>query len=62
MEVEKWLGRNISLSKKYIEEIVTRAKMKHRKLSDTTREDIEIVFELTRKLVFDVCIHQRIHH
>ena len=55
MEVEKWLGRNISLSKKYIEEIVTRAKMKHRKLSDTTREDIEIVFELTRKLVSDVC-------
>jgi predicted ribosome quality control (RQC) complex YloA/Tae2 family protein len=55
MEVEKWLGRNISLSKKYIEEIVARAKMKHRRLSDTTREDIEIIFELTRKLVFDVC-------
>ncbi|MGB8643089.1 MAG: ribosome rescue protein RqcH [Nitrososphaeraceae archaeon] len=55
MEVEKWLGRNVSLSKKYTEEIVTRAKMKHRKLSDTTNEDIEILFELTRKLVFDVC-------
>ena len=55
MEVEKWLGRNVSLSKKYIEEIVARAKMKHRKLSDTTNEDIEILFELTRKLVFDVC-------
>ncbi|MGH9950746.1 MAG: ribosome rescue protein RqcH, partial [Nitrososphaeraceae archaeon] len=55
MEVEKWLGRNVSLSKKYIEEIVTRAKMKHRKLSDTTNKDIEILFELTRKLVFDVC-------
>lgn len=55
MEVEKWLGRNVSLSKKYIEEIVTRAKMKHRKLSDTTNEDIEILFELTKKLVFDVC-------
>ncbi len=55
MEVEKWLGRNISLSKKYIEEIVARAKMKHRRLSDTTREDIEIIFELTRKLVFDIC-------
>jgi predicted ribosome quality control (RQC) complex YloA/Tae2 family protein len=55
MEVEKWLGRNVSLSKKYIEEIVTRAKMKHRKLSDTTNEDIEVLFELTRKLVFDVC-------
>lgn len=55
MEVEKWLGRNVSLSKKYTEEIVTRAKMKHRKLSDTTNEDIEILFELTRKLVSDVC-------
>jgi predicted ribosome quality control (RQC) complex YloA/Tae2 family protein len=55
MKVEKWLGRNVSLSKKYVEEIVTRAKMKHRKLSDTTRGDIEMVFELTRKLVFDVC-------
>jgi predicted ribosome quality control (RQC) complex YloA/Tae2 family protein len=55
IEVEKWLGRNISLSKKYIEEIIARAKMKHRKLSDTTREDIEKIFELTRKLVFDVC-------
>lgn len=55
MEVEKWFGRNVSLSKKYIEEIVTRAKMKHRKLSDTTHEDIEILFELTIKLVFDVC-------
>jgi predicted ribosome quality control (RQC) complex YloA/Tae2 family protein len=55
MEVEKWLGRNVSLSKKYTEEIVTRAKMKHRKLSDTTNADIEILFELTRKLVLDVC-------
>jgi predicted ribosome quality control (RQC) complex YloA/Tae2 family protein len=55
IEVEKWFGRNISLSKKYIEEVITRARMKHRKLSDTTRGDIEVVFELTRKLVFDVC-------
>jgi predicted ribosome quality control (RQC) complex YloA/Tae2 family protein len=55
IEVEKWFGRNISLSKKYIEEVITRARMKHRKLSDTTRGDIEEVFELTRKLVFDVC-------
>jgi predicted ribosome quality control (RQC) complex YloA/Tae2 family protein len=53
--VEKWLGRNISLSKKYIEEIVTRAKMKHRKLSDTTDGDMKRIFELTRKLVSDVC-------
>jgi predicted ribosome quality control (RQC) complex YloA/Tae2 family protein len=55
IEVEKWFGRNISLSKKYIEEVIARARMKHRKLSDTTRGDIEEVFELTRKLVFDVC-------
>jgi predicted ribosome quality control (RQC) complex YloA/Tae2 family protein len=55
MEVEKWFGRNISLSKKYIEEIVTRAKMKHRKLRNITIEDMEKVYELTRKLVFDIC-------
>lgn len=55
IEVEKWLGRNLSLSKKYIEEIIARAKMKHRKLSDTTRKDIEEVFGWARKLVFDVC-------
>ena len=55
MEVEKWLGRNVSLSKKYIEEIVARAKMKHRRLSDTTPGDIEIIFESTRELVVGVC-------
>lgn len=55
IEVEKWFGRNVSLSKKFIDEIVTRANMRHRKLKDTTREDMEILFELTRNLVFDVC-------
>src|ERR671919_675592 len=55
IEVEKWLGRNISLSKKYIEEIVAKAKIKHTRLRDTTRSDIETIVGLTRKLVFDVC-------
>ena len=55
IEVEKWLGRNISLSKKYIEEIVAKAKIKHTRLRDTTRSDIETIVGLTRKLVYDVC-------
>jgi predicted ribosome quality control (RQC) complex YloA/Tae2 family protein len=55
IEVEKWLGRNISLSKKYIEEIAAKAKMKHIRLRDTTRSDMETTFELARKLVYDVC-------
>ena len=55
VEVEKWLGRNISLSKKYIEEIAAKAKMKHIRLGDTTRSDIETIFEFASKLVFDVC-------
>ncbi|HZD34410.1 MAG TPA: ribosome rescue protein RqcH [Nitrososphaeraceae archaeon] len=55
IEVEKWLGRNVSLSKKYVEEIITRAKMKHMKLTDATKADIETVFKLTMELVSDIC-------
>jgi predicted ribosome quality control (RQC) complex YloA/Tae2 family protein len=55
IEVDKWLGRSISLSKKYIEEIVARARMKHRKLNETTRKDIEEAIELARRLVLDIC-------
>jgi predicted ribosome quality control (RQC) complex YloA/Tae2 family protein len=55
IEVEKWLGRNVSLSKKYVEEIIIKAKMRHRKLSDTTVQDMETVFELITQLVSDVC-------
>jgi predicted ribosome quality control (RQC) complex YloA/Tae2 family protein len=55
IEVDKWLGRSISLSKKYIEEIIARSKMKHWKLSETTGKDMEEIFELARSLVSDIC-------
>ena len=55
IEVDKWLGRSISLSKKYIEEIIARSKMKHRKLSETTGKDMEEIFELARSLVLNIC-------
>jgi predicted ribosome quality control (RQC) complex YloA/Tae2 family protein len=54
IEVEKWFGRNVSLSKKFIDEIVSRANMKHRKLKDTTNADMEIIFELTKGIIFDL--------
>jgi predicted ribosome quality control (RQC) complex YloA/Tae2 family protein len=54
MEIEKWLGRNFSLSKKYIDEVVTRAKMNRMKLGSAKREDLTRLFEHTQKLVFDV--------
>jgi predicted ribosome quality control (RQC) complex YloA/Tae2 family protein len=55
IEIEKWLGRNISLSKKYIEEIIARANMEHKKLSEITRKEMEEAFDLARRLVLDIC-------
>jgi predicted ribosome quality control (RQC) complex YloA/Tae2 family protein len=54
IEVEKWFGRNVSLSKKFIDEIVSRASMKHRKLKDTNSADMEMLFELTKGVVLDL--------
>lgn len=55
LDVLRWLGRAVSLPKKFVEEIVVRANVESsKKAGELSRDEIEKIYESIQKLVSDV--------
>ena len=51
LEIARWLGREISLSRKYVEEVLARAKVdKMAKASDLSPNDLEKIYQACKEL------------
>ena len=55
LEISRWLGRNLSISKKFVEEIIFRGNIdKAKKIKDLHENDIVSLYKNTKKLVDEV--------
>jgi predicted ribosome quality control (RQC) complex YloA/Tae2 family protein len=56
LEITKWLGRILSLPKKFVEEILFRSEINdnRRKIKEITKIELELIFTNTKKLVDEV--------
>lgn len=54
LDILRWIGRNISLPKKFVEEIVRRAAISTKKVTQLSDEDLDKIYDSIRKLVSDV--------
>jgi len=59
LAVTKWIGRTISMPKKFVEEIVTRANLQAETVGHLTDEDINRIYHVTKRLIEDVCTPKR---
>ena len=59
LEISRWLGRSLSISKKFVEEILFRGNIdKTKKIKDLHGDDILLLFKNTKKLVDEVVYEQ----
>ena len=54
LDVQRWMGRNLSMPKKFIEEIATRAGIQSRKVGQLLEEDVARIYVTIKDLVTDV--------
>src|SRR5919106_1582251 len=54
LDVQRWMGRNLSMPKKFIEEIATRAEIQSRKVGQLLEEDVARIYVTIKDLVTDV--------
>ncbi|HEY5737284.1 MAG TPA: ribosome rescue protein RqcH [Nitrososphaeraceae archaeon] len=55
LEITRWLGRVISLPKKFVEEILFRSQInENRKIKEITNNELEVIFTNTKNLVDEV--------
>jgi predicted ribosome quality control (RQC) complex YloA/Tae2 family protein len=55
LEITKWLGRILSLPKKFVEEILFRARIStNKKIKEITKDELCLIFTNTKKLVNEV--------
>ena len=54
LDILRWMGRNLSMPKKFIEEIATRAGIQSRKVGQLLEEDVDRIYVAIKDLVTDV--------
>jgi predicted ribosome quality control (RQC) complex YloA/Tae2 family protein len=54
LDVLRWMGRNLSMPKKFVEEIATRARIQSRKVGQLSEEDVTRIYVAVKELVTDV--------
>jgi predicted ribosome quality control (RQC) complex YloA/Tae2 family protein len=54
LDVLRWMGRNLSMPKKFVEEIATRAGIQSRKVGQLSEEDVTRIYVAVKELVTDV--------
>jgi len=54
LDILRWIGRNISLPKKFVEEIVRKAGIANKKVAQLSDEDLEKMYNAIKTLVTDV--------
>ena len=60
IEITKWLGRVLSLPKKFVEEILFRAHINtNRKIKEMTNDELGIIFTNTKELVNEVICEEK---
>lgn len=60
LEITKWLGRVLSLPKKFVEETLFRAQItEDRKIKEITINELEVIFTRTKKLVDEVICEKK---
>ena len=54
LDVLRWMGRNLSMPKKFVEEIATRARIQSRKVGQLSEEEVTRIYVAVKELVTDV--------
>jgi predicted ribosome quality control (RQC) complex YloA/Tae2 family protein len=54
LDVVKWIGRKISIPKKYVEEIATRAGISSLTVGQLSEEDMERLYETIKEIISDI--------
>ena len=54
LDILRWIGRNISLPKKFVEEIARKAGIANKKVAQLSDEDLEKMYNAIKTLVMDV--------
>ena len=54
LDVLRWIGRNLSMPKKYVEEIATRTGIQSRKVGQLLEEDVNRIYVAIKDLVRDI--------
>lgn len=54
LDVSRWLGRNISLPKRFVDEIISRAAISEKKVGELSHYDISRIHAIAKELVVDV--------
>jgi predicted ribosome quality control (RQC) complex YloA/Tae2 family protein len=45
IDIKKWLGRNLSISKKFVEHIINNSKIKNKKINEISTDDLKNLFD-----------------
>jgi len=45
IDIKKWLGRNLSISKKFVEHIINNSKIRNKKINDLSDDDFKSLFD-----------------
>ena len=56
IEIDRWIGRNLALPKKYVEETLRRAEIKASKVGELQEEDLKKIYFSLRNLIMQVTI------
>ena len=54
LDVLRWMGRNLSMPKKFVEEIATRIGIQSRKVGQLSEEDVIRIYDAVKDLVTDI--------